>query len=56
MTDEKHQRAFRNFEDGHRLTYTIREIYGASGEYQSLHHDMATPRTIRDRLPESAVR
>lgn len=42
MTHNKEiPRAFRPFEDGHALTYTIREIYDAGREYQSQHHDLA---------------
>jgi hypothetical protein len=42
MTDDKSsRRAFRPFEDGHALTYTIREIHGSSREYQSQHRDLA---------------
>ncbi len=42
MTDDKSSpRAFRPFEDGHALTYTIRETYDAGREFQSQHHDLA---------------
>jgi hypothetical protein len=42
MTDDKDtSRVFhpRPFEDGHALTFTVREIYDAAGEFQSQHHD-----------------
>ena len=42
MTDNiPSPRAFRPFEDGHALTYTIREIHDQAGEFQSQHHDLA---------------
>lgn len=41
MTDENGSRAFRPFEDGHALTYTVRETYDAGREFQSQHHDLA---------------
>jgi len=42
MTDDKSSpRAFHPFEDGHALTYTIREIHDHAGEFQSQHHDLA---------------
>lgn len=41
MTDDNHPCAFRPFEDGHALTYTIRETYDAGREFQSQHHDLA---------------
>lgn len=44
MTDDKHtSRVFhpRHFEDGHAITYTIREIYSGNREFQSQHHDLA---------------
>ena len=44
MTDDKHNsRVFhpRPFEDGHAVTYTIREFYGANREFQSQHHNLA---------------
>ena len=41
MTDRHSSRPLqpRPFEDGHALTFTVREIYDASGEFQSQHHD-----------------
>lgn len=43
MTNAKSSpRAFRSFENGHALTYTIREFHDADGEFQSQHHDLAT--------------
>lgn len=42
MTDDKSSpRAFRPFEDGHALTYTIRETHDEAGEFLSQHHDLA---------------
>jgi hypothetical protein len=29
----------RPFEDGHALTFTVREIYDAAGEFQTQYHD-----------------
>ena len=36
--DKQTPRAFRPFEDGYALTYTVREIYDAAGEFLSQHH------------------
>jgi hypothetical protein len=44
MTDDKSiSRVLhpRPFEDGHAITYTIRETYGKNREFQSQHHDLA---------------
>jgi hypothetical protein len=44
MTDDKHSSHVfhpRPFEDGHAITYTIREIYDGNREFQSQHHDLA---------------
>jgi hypothetical protein len=42
MTDDKSRpRRFRPFEDGHALTYTIREVNDTGREYQSQHRDLA---------------
>jgi hypothetical protein len=41
MTDNRQHRTFRPrpFEDGHALTFTVREVYDPAGEFQSQHHD-----------------
>jgi hypothetical protein len=41
MTDDRnasHALHPRPFEDGHALTYTVREVYEAAGEFKSQHH------------------